>query len=92
MTPQEIRQLRSEMGVTQREFAQIVGVGASTIAMWESGKRRPDRRSRATLQQLRKRVDEKGGKTVAETLLEIAGTVAGTAAVVAIFAELFGEE
>lgn len=36
-----IKQLRKQKGLTQKEMAEAVGVGVSTVAMWESGKRTP---------------------------------------------------
>lgn len=37
----KIRQLRSTMGVTQEQFAAIVGVTVSTVNRWEHGKSKP---------------------------------------------------
>lgn len=36
-----IIQLRKQIGYTQKELAEAMGVGLSTVAMWESGKRTP---------------------------------------------------
>ena len=36
-----IKQLRKQKGLTQVELAQTLGIGVSTVAMWESGKRTP---------------------------------------------------
>ena len=41
MGTDRIRQLRKQKGLTQKEMAEAVGVGVSTVAMWESGKRTP---------------------------------------------------
>ena len=41
MGTDRIKQLRKQKGLTQKEMAEAVGVGVSTIAMWESGKRTP---------------------------------------------------
>ena len=35
-----VRQLRKEL--TQKEFANLLGIGQSTLSMWESGKVTPD--------------------------------------------------
>ena len=37
-----ISQLRTKEGLTQREFADILGVSNGAIGMWETGKRQPD--------------------------------------------------
>lgn len=37
-----IIQLRKQIGYTQKELAEAMGVGLSTVAMWESGKRTPN--------------------------------------------------
>jgi transcriptional regulator with XRE-family HTH domain len=41
MGTDRIKQLRKQKGLTQKEMAESVGVGVSTVAMWESGKRTP---------------------------------------------------
>ena len=41
MGTDRIKQLRKQKGLTQKEMAEAVGVGVSTGAMWESGKRTP---------------------------------------------------
>ena len=41
MGTDRITQLRKQKGLTQKEMAEAVGVGVSTVAMWESGKRTP---------------------------------------------------
>ena len=35
--------LRKERNLTQVQFAKLFGVSASTVAMWETGRRKPDR-------------------------------------------------
>jgi len=86
MSPNEIRQLRKDMDATQRQFAEVVGTTQAAVSQWESGVKRPDQRTQAILQGLRKKVDEKGQDFVAE-LLKLAGTVG----LVVILAKIFGE-
>ena len=38
----QIRDLRFRMGMTQREFADLLDVSASTISKWERGAQAPD--------------------------------------------------
>ncbi len=40
--PQEIRTLREKSLLTQEEFAKELGVAASTVNRWETGKVRPN--------------------------------------------------
>lgn len=39
--PERLKQLRKEKGLTQVELAKEMGVSTGTVAMWETGKRRP---------------------------------------------------
>lgn len=41
MFAERIKQLRKEKGLTQTEFAKALGISGATVAMWETGKRRP---------------------------------------------------
>ena len=42
MGTDRIKQLRKQKGITQVEMAEMLGVGVSMVAMWESGKRTPN--------------------------------------------------
>lgn len=37
LTPEEIRQGRERLGLTEKQFANLLGVGESTISRWETG-------------------------------------------------------
>jgi putative transcriptional regulator len=37
LSPEEIRQGREKLGMTQKEFANLLGVGESTFSRWENG-------------------------------------------------------
>jgi DNA-binding transcriptional regulator YiaG len=37
MTSKDIRRLRKQLGLSQSEFAELVGVTANTVARWERG-------------------------------------------------------
>ena len=37
----EIAQTRKAMGLTQQEFAEVMGAGLGTVRKWEQGERRP---------------------------------------------------
>lgn len=56
MTGEEIRAARDTLGLTQRQFAQLLGVTANTVARWERGEVRAlhDTLLRARIEQLLK--------------------------------------
>ncbi len=37
LAPEEIRQGREKLGLTQKQFANLLGVGEATISRWETG-------------------------------------------------------
>lgn len=41
MFPERLKQLRKEKGMTQIDLAKTLGVSSGTVAMWETGKRKP---------------------------------------------------
>lgn len=41
MFPERLKELRKEKGMTQIELATALGVSSGTVAMWETGKRKP---------------------------------------------------
>lgn len=45
MTPRQIKQIRTKLGLTQEEFAELVGVSQEAVSQWESGMTKPDKRS-----------------------------------------------
>ena len=47
--PQDIRETRRKLGVSQSQFALLIGVSVSTLQNWEQGRRRPDGPARALL-------------------------------------------
>ena len=52
-SPAAIRRLRTDIVATQEEFAQIVGVVASTVHRWEKGDVAPDRKTAERLSRLK---------------------------------------
>ena len=52
MTPAEIKALRERLGLTQAELAQKLDVALSTVSRWESGGRKPHRRTIKDLRRL----------------------------------------
>ena len=41
MFPERLKQLRKEKGMTQLDLAKALDVSGATVAMWETGKRKP---------------------------------------------------
>jgi putative transcriptional regulator len=47
--PADIKAVREKLGVSQSEFAMMIGVSVSTLQNWEQGRRRPEGPARALL-------------------------------------------
>lgn len=43
MLPSQIRQLREQLGVTQKRMAELIQIGEKSYCRWESGRERPSR-------------------------------------------------
>jgi putative transcriptional regulator len=41
LTADHIRRIREKAGMSQPAFAQVLNVGASTVAQWEQGRKKP---------------------------------------------------
>jgi len=52
MIKQEIKEKRLEMGLSQEEFARIVGVTLQSVSRWELGKTQPGLKARRELKKL----------------------------------------
>src|ERR1035438_471572 len=49
--PENLKQIREEMGLGQRAFAEYLDVSQQTISLWEQGKRKPGKRTWTLLEQ-----------------------------------------
>jgi len=47
------KDVRVRKGLTQQDFAQLLGVSLSTVQRWEKGKTRPSRLARKRIDQIR---------------------------------------
>ena len=47
--PVDVKAIRSKLGVSQTEFALMIGVSVSTLQNWEQGRRRPEGPAQALL-------------------------------------------
>ena len=61
--PADVRAVRARLGVSQAEFAMMIGVSVATLRNWEQGRRTPDGPALALL-----RVAAMNPRTVAEAL------------------------
>jgi putative transcriptional regulator len=61
--PDDIRGIRNRLGLSQAEFALLIGVSVATLQNWEQGRRRPDGPARALL-----RIAAKNPEAVLEAL------------------------
>ena len=61
--PADIKAIREKLGVSQSEFALMIGVSVSTLQNWEQGRRQPDGPARALL-----KVAAENSEAVAEAL------------------------
>ncbi len=61
--PADVRTVRAELGVSQSEFALMIGVSVATLRNWEQGRRTPEGPALALL-----RVAIKDSRAVAEAL------------------------
>ena len=53
LLPNEIRQLRQDNGMTQKEMSDLLQIGEKTYTRWESGRERPSRSLNLLLRSLR---------------------------------------
>ena len=49
LKPVDVRAIRNKLGVSQGEFASMIGVSVSTLQNWEQGRRRPEGPAQALL-------------------------------------------
>jgi DNA-binding transcriptional regulator YiaG len=54
MTAAEVRRIRADLGLTQKEFAARVRVQVLQVKRWEAGRARPHARKRARIRALAK--------------------------------------
>ncbi len=47
--PEDVRRIRRDLGLSQSEFALLIGVSVATLQNWEQGRRQPEGPARALL-------------------------------------------
>ena len=78
MFPERLKALRKEKGMTQIELATALGVSGGTVAMWETGRRRPSFEMFEKLTQIfDKRIDYILGTSDDSTLSKLNDTDVG---------------
>jgi putative transcriptional regulator len=55
--PEEIRRIRDGVGVSQANFARMLGISLRTLQDWEQGRRRPNQAAQSLLAVAAKRPD-----------------------------------
>jgi len=63
MKGHEIKTLRNQLGLSQRQFAKRFGVSKRTVAYWESGKRCPDINAQSKLAELSEQVNSESANS-----------------------------
>ena len=58
MTGQEIKELRKQLGMSQKQFAEVLGVSRRAVAYWEKGKKQPDKSKFLMLTGMRENVNQ----------------------------------
>lgn len=59
--PDEIREFRKRLGMSQRRFADLIGVSGNYVYYLEGGERNPSKTLRILLEHLERESNERGG-------------------------------
>lgn len=62
MSPQEIAKLRTDLGLSQVQFAELFGLHFMTVSKWERGVLAPNDYQQALMDQFRKKADQTKAK------------------------------
>ena len=73
MTPQDIRKVRSHLGLTQAEFGQLLGAHGMTVSRWELGQLAPTAYQQALMATFRTAAQKKGQFDESVKALLVAG-------------------
>lgn len=85
-----IKGVRSKLGLSQAQFAQLLGVTPSAIFLWESGQRQPEGPALRLIYALQSQLEEKKPrKDEMEKLLQSLAVGAAAVGFVALLAALF---
>lgn len=53
LTPKSIKKMREKMGISQKDFAKLIGTNLVSVGFWEKGKAVPRSKAKANMLQLR---------------------------------------
>lgn len=76
MEPRVINEIRNDLGLSQAEFAQLLGVHAMTVSKWERGLGQPNAYQLALLGDFRKAAHKKKVDKELKTVLVVSGIAA----------------
>lgn len=62
LSPEELRQLRQDAGLTLRAFGAVLGVAECTVCNWELGRQRPKYDSLVKINELAAKASNRDGK------------------------------
>lgn len=83
MTSEEVKKIRSCLGITQEELASILGVTKTTVGRYEIGQAKPSGNVEQKLLQLQASLEDPEQRAVLEETLKGAGGPAATAGLLA---------
>jgi len=92
MEPEQIKQLRKELGWSQEKLGQYLGYTGNAVRRWENGMSRPPDPVMAVLIQLRTKLDQKKNEERKEEFIkELVGIAIGTG-IVGFMRHIFKED
>jgi len=71
VTAKQIKALRTKTGLSQSRFAELIGVHATTVVAWETGRRTPQILYHAVLDRFYKKTGPMSTVAVSTTIMEV---------------------
>ncbi len=89
MTPQEVKDIRAGLGITQEALSEVLGLNKTSVMRYETGKARPTGATLTKLLQLQETLKDEEGRTKLRKLLCQIGGAAMLASMISFSAALF---
>lgn len=89
MTPERIKEIRTTLGLTQDDFATVLGITRSTVVRYEVGTAKPAGEAEKKLAQLDAALVDPKQKSLIQDMLVNAGGAAAVAGALAVGSALF---